>query len=79
MTDEDVLTPTARLLYETYGRLTINMKELAKEMHMSTGTIVVNSISAGTFPVHTYKLGRYRVCDIRDLAEFFDKQRKKGN
>lgn len=37
-----------------------------------------NQISAGTFPVKTYKVGKKHVIDKEVHAEFFQKQREAG-
>lgn len=37
-----------------------------------------NMISAGTYPVQTYKVGRKPVCDKKVIDEFFRKKREEG-
>jgi len=57
-----------------YGKLTLTLAEAAPELGMEVGT-AHNQISAGTFPIPTRKLGKNRVIDVRDLADYIDQQR----
>jgi len=60
-----------------YGKLILTLNEVATELGMEVGT-AHNRIGAGTFPIPTRKEGKNRVADLRDLAEYFDKQREKS-
>lgn len=65
----------AQLFYGLkYGKLTLSLTEAAPELGMEVAT-AHNKISAGTFPIPTRKLGKNRVVDIRDLADYIDQQR----
>jgi predicted site-specific integrase-resolvase len=57
-----------------FGKLTLTLTEVAPELGMEVGT-AHNQISAGTFPIPTRKLGKNRVVDVRDLADYIDQQR----
>lgn len=57
-----------------YGKLTLTLAEAAPELGIEVAT-AHNQISAGTFPIPTRKLGKNRVIDIRDLADYVDQQR----
>ncbi len=61
------------LLFDRYGAI-LDLTDLAKVMRMQIGT-VKNKLSEGTFPIRTYKLGRRRVADVRDVAGYLDRQR----
>lgn len=65
---------TANLLYQKYG-LTLNTKQLAEVLHYKTTRVLLNSISSGTCPVKTMKIGKHRVAHVLDVAEFFDRAR----
>lgn len=56
------------------GKPHLNVKDLADFMGM-TKKSVLNAISADKFPIPTAKKGKHRVADIRDVAEWWDKQR----
>ncbi len=66
---------TAAILYEEFGCLTLNTKQLARVLHYKTTRVLLNAISTGTCPVHTFKTGKNRVADIRDVADYLDKAR----
>lgn len=60
-------------LFERYGpRLT--MEQLADLMGLEMQTLY-NQISAGTCPVPTYREGKQRFADVRDVAEYLDRAR----
>ena len=69
------LSETASLLYQEYGTLTLNTKQLARVLHYKTTRVLLNAISTGTCPVHTFKAGKNRVADIRDVADYLDRVR----
>jgi predicted site-specific integrase-resolvase len=57
-----------------FGKLIITLKEAAGELGLEV-TTAHNQIGAGSFPLPTRKLGKNRVVDVRDLAEYVDEQR----
>ena len=69
------LSETASFLYQEYGTLTLNTKQLAKVLHYKTTRVLLNAISTGTCPVHTFRVGKNRVADIRDVADYLDRVR----
>ena len=69
------LSDTAQLLYDRYGSLTLNTREIAEVLHYRSPRVLLNAISAERCPVHTFKCGKHRVADIRDLAEYLDQMR----
>jgi len=71
------LSETATLLYEKYGSLTLNTKPLCEVLHYPNTRVLLNAISAWKCPVRTFKLGKNRVADIRDVADHLDEQRMK--
>lgn len=72
------LSDTAQLLFDTYGTLTLTTKQLAEVLHYKTTRVLLNAISAETCPVRTFKLGKIRVADVRDVAEYMDGRRAKA-
>ncbi len=66
------LSETAQLLYDKYGQLTLTTDALAEVLHYKTPRVLLNAISAERCPVHTYKCGKLRVADIRDVADYLD-------
>lgn len=71
------LNDTAVFLLQQYGSLTLNTKQLAEVLHYKTTRVLLNAISAETCPVKTFKIGKARVADIRDIAEYLDSRRLK--
>lgn len=69
------LSETATLLHQEYGSLTLTTKQLAEVLHYKTTRVLLNSVSSGTCPVHTFRSGKCRVADIRDVANYLDKAR----
>ncbi len=70
---------TATFLYQEYGSLTLTTKQLAEVLHYKTTRVLLNAISSGTCPVHTFRAGKCRVADIRDVAEYLDRARGRFN
>ena len=70
------LSDTAQLLYAEYGSLTLNTRQLAKVLHYRSPRVLLNAISAERCPVHTFKCGKHRIADIRDVADYLDKIRR---
>lgn len=60
-----------------YDRLVMTLSEVCDEISIVSGT-AHNMLSAGTFPIPTRKEGRNRVADVRDVAEYLDKQRERS-
>lgn len=57
-----------------FGKLVITLAEAAPELGIEVAT-AHNQIGANKFPLPTRKLGKNRVVDIRDLADYIDSQR----
>lgn len=57
-----------------FGKLIITLTEAAAELGLEVGT-AHNQIGAGSFPLPTRKMGKNRVVDVRDLADYVDQQR----
>ena len=70
------LSETAVLLLQQYGSFTLNTRQLSEVLHYKTTRVLLNAISAETCPVKTFKIGKARVADIRDIAEYIDSRRK---
>lgn len=61
-------------LFEKYGpRLTL--AQLADFLHVTERTLY-NQISAGACPVKTYREGKSRFADVRDVAAYLDQVRE---
>ncbi len=65
---------TEQYLIDKYNSLTLTTPQLAEVLHMKVKPLQ-NAISAERCPVHTYKIGKRRVADVRDVAEWMDRQR----
>ena len=70
------LSETATLLFQQYGALLLNTKQLAEVLHYKTTRCLLNAINDETCPVFTFRLGKFRVADIRDVAEYIDSIRR---
>lgn len=57
-----------------FGKLVITLAEAAAELGLEAAT-ARNQVADGTFPLPSRKQGKNRVVDVRDLAEYIDKQR----
>ena len=66
---------TATLLFQEYGSLLLTSKQLTEVLHYKTTKVLLNSIRSGTCPVHTFRVGKCRVADIRDVGAYLDKAR----
>lgn len=66
---------TVDMLMNRYGKLDLDTKDLADFMRMQEKS-VLNAISAGRFQIRTAKKGKHRVADVRDVADWWDKQRQ---
>lgn len=62
------------LLFERYGPR-LNVDQLADALGSKVGTIA-NQISSGAFPIPTYRDGKKRYADCRDVAEHFERMRE---
>ena len=60
-----------RDLIERYGNY-LTLKDLSDVLHMSYGSVRV-AMSAGRFPIKTFKVGRRRLARAIDVAEYVDK------
>ncbi len=56
------------------GRVPLNLDDVCDALGTKKQT-AYNQLSAGAFPVPMRKEGKHLVCDIRDVAEYLDKQR----
>lgn len=61
---------TLDFLQKKYG-ITMTLKDLAEELHMSVHGVRA-AIFRGSFPVSTYRIGKRRVADSRDVAVYLD-------
>ena len=61
------------LLFDKYGPR-LGMAQLAEFLHVAEPTLY-NQISAGICPVKTYREGKQRWADVRDVAEYLDQVR----
>lgn len=64
---------TIALLFDKYGPR-MNMDQLAALMEIAATTLY-NQISAGSCPVKTYREGKARFADVRDVAAYLDQVR----
>lgn len=64
---------TQAYLLDKYGPR-LNMAQLAEVLGLEPGT-VLNQVSAGALQVKTYREGRHRWADYRDVAEHLDRAR----
>lgn len=65
---------TTALLFDRYGPR-LDMTQLADIMRIEERTLY-NQISAGACPVKTYREGRNRFADVRDVAAYLDQVRE---
>lgn len=65
------------VLYFEYGRMRLNMRELAEVLGLSY-TYVCNNAASGAIPVRTYLEGKQRWADIRDVGEYLDRMREEA-
>lgn len=70
------LSETAMLLVERYGSIHLLADEVAEVMGWKSGKSVLNAISGDRFPVPSMKLGKRRVVDVRDMADWLDAKRQ---
>ena len=73
------LCETAQLLYDKYGQITLTTDQPAEVLHYSSSSVLLNAISAEHCPIHTFKCGKLRVADIRDVAQFLDQARHRSS
>ncbi len=69
------LSETATILYERYDSLTLNTRQLADVLHYTNPRALLNAISARRCPIRTFRVGKSRVADIRDVADYLDRER----
>lgn len=65
------MTETSKYLLDKYG-LTLDTNALAEVCHYESRKSVLNAISRETFPVRTLLMGKRRVADYRDVANYLD-------
>jgi len=68
-----LMTETETIIFEKYGT-TLNLEELSRITKVTVATIR-NKISDETFEIPTYKNGRKRLADFRDVATYLDNVR----
>lgn len=67
---------TLEMLIARYGGPHMNTSQLAECLEYASRNSVLEAVARGDFPVRTFKLRHNcRVADIRDVAEYLDKQR----
>jgi hypothetical protein len=64
---------TIALLFDRYGPR-LDTAQLAEVMRVEERTLYTQ-ISAGTCPIKTYREGRNRFADVRDVADYLDQAR----
>jgi hypothetical protein len=69
------LSETATLLFSKYESITLSSDQLAEVLHYGSSRALLNAISAERCPVHTFRAGKSRVADIRDVADYLDRAR----
>lgn len=68
---------TVEMLKKKYGFL-LTTKDLCELLHFASTKALLNTISAGAFPIPTFKRGRHRVADVRDVARYLDELREEA-
>nr|WP_036217309.1 helix-turn-helix domain-containing protein [Massilia sp. LC238] len=58
-----------------HNKISLTLEETCNEMGIKIGT-AYNLLSMGKFPLPTRKQGRQIFVDVRDLGEYFDRQRE---
>ena len=66
---------TLEMLLARYGGPHMNTAQLAECFGFKCSKNVLEAVRHQRFPVRTFVLGSRRVADIRDVAEYIDKQR----
>lgn len=66
-----------QLLLEKYGP-TLRTWDLAHILGYESVKALQNAISAGTCPIPTYRSGKRRLADVRDVADYLDQARHRG-
>ena len=62
-------------LYDKYSKLTLTLPEVCEELSLAVGT-AHNMLSLKRFPIPMRKVGRNLIADIRDVGEYFDRERQ---
>lgn len=65
------MSDTTTYLLNKYGP-TLDTSALAAVCHYESAKSVLNAISRETFPIRTYLMGKRRVADYRDVANYLD-------
>jgi hypothetical protein len=65
---------TLEILLKHYG-IVITLEQLVPLIGMKSIKAAQNAVSAQSFPIPTYRSGKRRVADARDVAEYLDKCR----
>ena len=68
------LSETAQLLFDQYGSVTLTSDQLAEVLHYKSTRVLLNAVSADRCPIRTFRMGKLRVADIRDVADFIDQR-----
>jgi hypothetical protein len=72
--DEPVSIVTTALLFDRYGSR-LNAAQLAEFLEIKEVTLY-NQISKGECPIKTYRDGKGRYADVRDVAAYLDQMRE---
>lgn len=67
-------TGTEKWLLDLYGPY-LSTEALAKIFCYTNAHAVVEAVGEGNFPIKTFRLGRRRVADVRDVAAYLDQQK----
>jgi hypothetical protein len=67
-----------QLLIQRYQNVTLSMDQLAEVLHMAPKS-VTDAAAAGRLPVATFKMGRKRLANIRDVAQYLDDKGTKND
>lgn len=65
------MTTTLQLLLDRYDAITLTTDQLAEVLHMDTKSLL-NAVSAGRFPIPTFRAGRKRLANTIDVARYLD-------
>lgn len=71
-----MFTKSEQYLIDRYKSFTLGTQELKEVAGYKTEKSVLNAISAGTFPIKTYRGGKRRYADVRDVALYLDQMRE---
>ena len=64
------------LLDRFEGQTNLSVLQIQKSINWTNPQSIRNAISLDKFPIPTYKMGRFRYADIRDVAAYLDDLRR---